>query len=563
MEESPNVYRTSRASRLPIPNGSALRQQPSKEFLGISNSITVPRLRGSVSRDQLSSTRDRDASTGTVIYTPSKSHTPSNSGNATVPKKSPGFRCKGRAEPHARIDSTQSAQQLSKEVKNVDSIKQRKARPSLSERTMETLSQLPPSPAVRKRHSSFFRTENPMRPPSQGNSDSRPGSSYRADISMQPPLRSVSSRPSSSSGYKRDVVLSDFRASTNTFRPPRGSNAETPVKRQSIITPQKKLLRVKSSDISRSNETPSKLPPAGNISSSLGMSPSANRSAGLKHLTKPESKTVSAKPLRSRSSVSSIFRKPSMPELTTNASANREVSANIPLQNIPDTISYETPNITKSSHVSASDIEKAKKENPTPRKSSLALREQIAKARAAKRVVTSRQASGAHSEATNETPVIPAGTFDFGLGDDPFNQRTDKDAAKGLLRKRIDSARTDGRLNIAAMGFREIPPEVLNMYNLEVVTGQGSSWAESVDLTRFVAANNELETLGDDVFPDIDPQQILDDEDVKGNQFCGLETLDLHGNLLKIVPPGLRRLQVLTTLNLVWMNNSHLNNLYI
>jgi hypothetical protein len=77
------------------------------------------------------------------------------------------------------------------------------------------------------------------------------------------------------------------------------------------------------------------------------------------------------------------------------------------------------------------------------------------------------------------------------------------------------------------------------------------SWAESVDLTRFIAADNNLESLGEDVFPDVDPQEYQEDDDAKGNQFRGLETLDLHGNMLKAVPPGLRRLQMLTSLNLV------------
>jgi hypothetical protein len=251
-----------------------------------------------------------------------------------------------------------------------------------------------------------------------------------------------------------------------------------------------------------------------------------------------------------------------MPELNTNIEVNNRAGAKKPLSAFPSTSSYETSTTTKPAQESAPSIEKVEKENVTPRKSSLTLREQIAKAKAARRAEAAQRVSSAQLETTEETPVIPADTFDFGLGADPFNQRSDRDAAKGLLRKRIDSARTDGRLNIAAMGLKEIPPEVMNMYNLEAITGQGSSWAESVDLTRFVAADNELETLGEDIFPDIDPQQVLDDEDSKGNQFCGLETLDLHGNLLKAAPLGLRRLQVLTTLNLVRINDLNLDNIY-
>ena len=120
-----------------------------------------------------------------------------------------------------------------------------------------------------------------------------------------------------------------------------------------------------------------------------------------------------------------------------------------------------------------------------------------------------------------------------------------------MLQGRLASARTSGRLNIAAMGLREIPADVMNMYNLESVGRSDGAWAESVDLTRFVAADNELEMIEGSVFPDVDPQEFADDEDSQGNIFAALETLDLHGNMLISVPTGLRRLQLLTSLNLV------------
>jgi hypothetical protein len=155
----------------------------------------------------------------------------------------------------------------------------------------------------------------------------------------------------------------------------------------------------------------------------------------------------------------------------------------------------------------------------TPRKSSTALRDQIAKAKAAKRAAAAKQAAAA--ELGEEVPVIASGTFDFGLAEDPFNQQISQDGAKGLLRKRVQSARNDGRLNIAGMGFKEIPEEVLNMYSLESIGAADGSWAESVDLTRLIAADNELEVIPDKVFPDVDPRDSEDDEDAKGNQFGG------------------------------------------
>lgn len=189
------------------------------------------------------------------------------------------------------------------------------------------------------------------------------------------------------------------------------------------------------------------------------------------------------------------------------------------------------------------------------KKSSSTLRDQIAKAKAAKRAAASMQPSSSLSSNKDDLPVMPTGTFDFGLTNDPFNQQINQTGSKGLLKTRIGAARTDGRLNIAAMGLKEIPDEVLNMYNLESISSQGGSWAESVDLSRFIAADNEFELLGDDVFPDIDAREAMDEEDAKGNQFGGLESLDLHGNILIALPLGLRRLELLTTLNLVGLTH--------
>ncbi len=170
----------------------------------------------------------------------------------------------------------------------------------------------------------------------------------------------------------------------------------------------------------------------------------------------------------------------------------------------------------------------------TARKSSAALREQIAKARAAKKA-TSRQVSVASTDilGVEPSPLVPTdNTFDFGLESDPFNQRGDQKSQAKILQRRLASARTSGRLNIAAMNLREIPADVMNMYSLESLGANDGSWAESVDLTRFVAADNELGMIADSVFPDTDPQVFSEEEESQGNIFGGLETLDLHGNML-------------------------------
>jgi len=185
------------------------------------------------------------------------------------------------------------------------------------------------------------------------------------------------------------------------------------------------------------------------------------------------------------------------------------------------------------------------------RNSSAALREQIAKAKAARRAAA-KQVSAAALPPTAEAPLVPTDTsFDFGLADDPFNQNQFENSNRKVMQTRINGARTTGKLNISAMGLKEVPEDILKMYDLDAIGTQGGSWAESVDLTRFVAADNELEIIDDSIFPDTDPADFADDEDSNGHQFGGLESLDLHGNTLISVPLGLRRLQLLTSLNLV------------
>lgn len=190
----------------------------------------------------------------------------------------------------------------------------------------------------------------------------------------------------------------------------------------------------------------------------------------------------------------------------------------------------------------------------TSRKSSAALREHIAKAKAAKRAEARQPSNGQEFITSDDWPVVSNDKFKPGIEhDNPFNLRKGEKPGTKVLQQRVASARTTGRLNIAALGLKDIPPEVMKMYDSESVSGHGGNWAESVDLTRLVAADNEIEEFGDDVFPDKSLDAFVDDDDdeSKCNIFGGLETLDLHGNLLSTVPLGFRRLAHLTSLNLV------------
>jgi Leucine-rich repeat (LRR) protein len=138
--------------------------------------------------------------------------------------------------------------------------------------------------------------------------------------------------------------------------------------------------------------------------------------------------------------------------------------------------------------------------------------------------------------------------FDAGAHDDPFNQLPKGGAS--VIRRRADSARTDGRLNIAALALKEIPEEVLKMYDYEYNKDSSDvAWGEAVDLTKFIAADNELEKIPDEIFPDTSVD--APDDDDTPVLFGGLELLDLHGNHLTTLPVGIRRLERLTVLNLV------------
>lgn len=199
-----------------------------------------------------------------------------------------------------------------------------------------------------------------------------------------------------------------------------------------------------------------------------------------------------------------------------------------------------SPTSKKHYRTSSKPVEPAPSQSETPGatnspKSSVALREQIAKAKAARRVASQSSSKGFanHEKGSGDFPKLELGGSN-----------------KLVLRKRIASARSDGRLNIAAQGLKEIPKEVMNMYNIDSSNADDGAWYESVDLVRLNAADNEFEHLQDEFFPDEAADAHTTDEDYQGNIFGGLETLDLHGNRLKTLPIGFRRLEHLTVLNL-------------
>jgi hypothetical protein len=189
--------------------------------------------------------------------------------------------------------------------------------------------------------------------------------------------------------------------------------------------------------------------------------------------------------------------------------------------------------------------------------SSSALRDQIAKAKEAARRANSARTFGDGTPpreipALRESDIaivpdpVELATFDFGL-DDPFNQGSK--GGKSILRQRIDAARMEGRLNIAALGLSEIPDDVLNMYKYDP-NDDSIAWGEIVDLDVIIAADNDLRAISDKVFPDVDMESMMD-SDEPGPQFGSVQSLDFHGNSLQGLPAGLGRLTQLSKLNLV------------
>ncbi|KAL6409343.1 Leucine-rich repeat-containing protein 40 [Ilyonectria robusta] len=598
------------ASTLPRP-ASTIRSQPSRESLG--GDLRNPRLRPSLSRDSLRSSvggpgdvrnpRLRTAvsrehlSTGTrrtslaskppaQLYTrpPSTSRPPSTPQRSTStidelsttpPFDPPGEALAPETDGHifrrrltltrrpSEVFATSPLPDTGPVFDNADQVRPMTAstegsgasgpsdtlkprssrpRPSLSERTMETLAQLPSSPAQSKKASAFFDQGRPQsrtdgRRSRADSTSSRPGSSYTSDGSGRLPSRG-GSRPGSSGGQP-EMGFSSFRASTNSYKPPLSTINGTP-------HGQRRVSSIHSATTPKTR-VPGSRPGLGSASKlpSLpdGRSPSPVKTAMLPP-PKAGSKTMAVRPLKSKPSVNGLFKKPSLPALDRAAlqSASRQTSGNSSNTSWDGTI---PPSV-------ATTPESAEPTSPSAsRKSSSALREQIAKARAAKKAQM-QQVSEAQAQ-PQQSPIIPSDDgFDFGMVQaDPFNQRRGDSPRIKVLKNRVAAGRTSGRLNIAALELKEIPMEVMKMYDLESIGTFDGSWAESVDLTRFIAADNELEELDEFIFPDTSPDTFDEVQASQGNIFGGLETLDLHGNLLVGVPLGIRRLTCLTSLNLI------------
>ncbi|KAK1818584.1 hypothetical protein LTR12_007016 [Friedmanniomyces endolithicus] len=382
-----------------------------------------------------------------------------------------------------------------------------KSRPSLSERTMESLQNMPSTPKER-RESSFFSPGSPMGPPLRpasalsrnGSSRSRPGTS---DGTFQKPT----ARPASPA--KRAPASARPAAKVNApgfeLRP-----IPTSAKRPSVST-----ALATTRHVGHPIQEPRSPSPAKQAAPSNGV--------GSRSPSKPVtgSKTVAARPIKARPALGDIFG--SLPHGTS---------------------PYPKPTMGDRKPKLSATPAKRVTSNPMA-SSSTALREQIAAAKAAVR----------KEKAKNDSPQqidrVLADTSDIAthMSADPFNLAP-KDP-KHILRNRIKTAWTDGRLNIAGMGLKQIPHDVLRMFDAKAMEEGNVNWAEVVDLTRLLAADNELESFCSESFPDKPAEQWAEGGEVQtGSPFGGLENLDLHGNSLSALPMGMRRLERLTIINL-------------
>ncbi|KAH9817397.1 leucine-rich repeat-containing protein 40-like [Teratosphaeria destructans] len=373
-----------------------------------------------------------------------------------------------------------------------------KSRPSLSERAIESLQNLPTTPTAKtRRNSNFFAPpQSPMGPPP------RPGSSMSRDGGN-------STRPGTSDGT--------FAKPTRPASPPqKQSQSAKPASRKSLggfgYTPgkQRSTSRTLPQLLQASKDQKEAIPP-------LPRLPSAPKQSFIP--AQPNGR-FPARPLNGSKTLAARSAKP---KPTLNGAF--EANAAGPLQ-----LSQREGAQTKRAASSSANA------------SSAALREQIAAAKAAVR----------KEKAKHDSPLqaddAQFGAFSSEMYSDPFNQAP-KDG-KHVLRNRIKAAWTEGKLNISALNLKQLPEDVLHMYDSAAMEEGKVSWAEVVDLTRLIAADNGLEDLGDHIFPDRSSEDLAEDEDSGGNQFGGLELLDLHGNTLQSLPMGLRRLERLTVLNL-------------
>lgn len=436
------------------------------------------------------------------------------------------------------------------------------SRPSLSDRTIESLQAVPSTPKDRRRSSFFNPIESPMGPPPRpGSSLSRNGSSNgsrpgTSDGSFTKPFASPAMPTRKISSSARPAARTTSRtasiSSTTSSQRSVSGSLSSRLQEARISTPQRAASPTKPSlarpTVGKGLKPPGSAikppgsavkPPGGGIKApgsaikppGSAIKPTGSGMKAPGSAIKPPASSL--KPPVSKVGASSAPRSLKPPSL---AKPGRPAVAKAPAKQ-PIEIGTDR-NI-------GTPIDTAERPSEPKRvvsNSSAALRQQIAAAKAA-----ARKPQALKHDSPQGFSSADNGSFDDDMHADPFGQAP-KDE-KHILRNRINIARMDGKLNIAAMSLKAVPEEVLRMYDSASMTESNVNWAEVVDLTKFIAADNEIEEFDEAVFPDRTADELADDDSAEGNQFGGLEFLDLHGNSLRALPMGLRQLERLTSLN--------------
>lgn len=446
----------------------------------------------------------------------------------------------------------------------------RRPRPSLAERTMETLSLIPPSPSPRRRISSFYPAEvlgSSLSGPSSALIGSR--SENNLGQSCLPPLPSTPRRASptkrQTNALPYSAKPSSVRRSISSFVPkslPRrsgevsagGDGDQTPSK-PSKAPPVPKLLPnspKKSLNLGGLSNSPFVRPAFGSNQPRQSLASKeedndghdiARRSHTL-NAPKFRAQTYAPKSTRPRLPLDELFSR--QPSDTPNGQTIRSVSGIHKSPSKPgskgnaqqrsNAPSREHPRIAKDRNESPalSSLDASSKKSDSP-KSSAALRETIAKAKEARRKAVKLGANENVTEKKSPQAIVKDNV-------DITRELSDSN----VLIKRMEAGRNSGKLNIAALGLSELPTCLKGMYNIENIDINIGEWYESVDLVRLMAADNELESLPSWAFPDMSLATDLEG----GTIFGGLQFIDLHGNNLNELPNGLTSLGRLTNLNL-------------
>lgn len=581
---SSSLPRPSGIPRLPRPIASNTIAKPQSSQLPVNYSLTVPRsrLRAVQAKNQVFPSRANHEleRAGPVLPQEAENKTPPLEDVDPVSIQPPppqalplhpsGGRFdstdQGRKEEHGGNMVSEKSEPEAEIPDKKPSVVPRRPRMSLSDRTIETLSQIPPSPSPRRRKSNFFPDERPT------SSLSRPASSLGqarlGSNGFQYPDCSTPRRPSPTKLHNKALNVSQSVKSTS------GRRSVSSFAPRSVPHPQ---IRPRETI----DTTPSKLPPVPKLSndsiakwsnhhqvetlnkigervnsrnpnSAVGNSQPPRNGTIHDHTSKQlfKNKTYAPKSTKQRAPITNLFPRP--PQRSADDPKNRvgstakKISPTLPASPTPaSSVLSSTPAVQSRTlgayNGPAPSFSRTSTLDDSP-KSSAALRETIAKAKAARRAKVKDQGSQSllghptvRPNAADEQSVLFGGAAEV----------------QKILQKRIDTARTTGKLNISALSLSEFPREVNEMYNLERIDSDHGEWYESVDLVRLIAADNEFESLDDWVFPDVSTQAASDmDDDFCGNTFRGLESLDLHGNRLFRLPEGLRHLDRLKTVNL-------------